>query len=87
MSIQTPTPIAEMIDKLRALLAAPSRQGVQLGIADDGYVEEGGWVYLIVTPSSPGIRAHEYVHRLGEIEQELRKEVGQQVLVVPAAPD
>ena len=87
MSTQTPVKIKEMIDRLRTLLEHRPAQDIKLGIADDGYVEEGGWVYLIVTPSTPGVRAHRYVDLLNEIEREFRKDVGEHVLLVPAAPD
>lgn len=80
--------VVQMIAALRGLLKQQSCNGVSLSIADDGYVEEGGWVYLIVTPDTPGIRAYEYVERLNDLEAELRKVVGDNdVTVVPAVPD
>ena len=87
MSPQDDGRIARMIAKLRELLRKQSGNGVPLVIADDGYVEEGGWVYLILTPAKPGVRAYEYVERLNELECELRKEVDGNILLVPAAPD
>ncbi len=34
-----------------------------------------------------GARVYEYVTLLNKLEQELRKDVGENVLLVPAAPD
>jgi len=76
-----------MIQRLRELLRTQTGNGVDLTIADDGYIEEGGWVFLVVTPAKPGIHAYEYVKRLMELERELRKDVGEQVMLLPAVPD
>lgn len=90
MSAETPARIQDMIDKLRGLLDKVNKRsgdGIQLTIEDGAYVEEGGWVHLIVTPSKAGARVYEYVALLNELEGELRKDVGEQVLLVPAALD
>ena len=90
MSAGTPANIQGMIEKLRGLLDKLNKRsgnGIHLTIEDGAYLEEGGWVYLIVTPSESGARVYEYVALLNELEQELRKDVGEHVLLVPAAPD
>ena len=90
MNAETPANIRSMIEKLRGLLDRLNRQsgnGIHLTIEDDAYLEEGGWVYLIVTPAESGARVCEYVTLLNELEQELRRDVGDRVLLVPAAPD
>jgi len=80
--------IMRLIAKLRELLVKHGGNGLPLAIADDAYVEEDNWVYLIVSPAKAGVRAYEYVERLGELERELRDAVNdQRVLLVPAAPD
>lgn len=82
------TKIVRMIATLRELLKKQSQNGVTLSVADDGYVDEGSWIYLIVKPDKPGIRAYEYVERLNDLEAELRTMVGDNNLtVVPAVPD
>jgi len=85
MTTQThPDPQAALA-ALRNMLADSS--DLPLRVEDDGYVVEGHWLHLIVTPAEPGIRAHQYVGRLDELETKLRRQVGPNVMLVPAMPD
>ena len=61
-----------------------NQTGVALHVPQDGYVEEDDWLNIIVAPDKPGVRAHQYVEALGEIERELQASGLKQVLLVPA---
>ncbi|RJP34698.1 MAG: hypothetical protein C4547_10450 [Phycisphaerales bacterium] len=80
--------VKQIIRHLRGLLRERNGSGVELAVEDDGFYEEGGWLYLVVTPARPGIRAFEYVERLQELERELRREFDNpNILLVPAWGD
>lgn len=88
MSVQANGTVKQMMGRLRELLHEDRGSGIELTIADDGYVEEGGWVHFIVTPARPGIHALEYVQRLQDLERKLRQEFDNpNILLLPAWPD
>lgn len=87
MTTQTHPNPAKAISALRALLRSGDAADVPLTIDDDGYVVEGEWLHLIVKPARTGVRAHQYVDALGELEKKLREKVGPNILLVPAMPD
>lgn len=86
MTTRTHPEPAEAIAALRELLAS-ARTEMPLTVEEQGYVVEGEWLHLIVKPVREGVRAHEYVDTLGELERQLRERVGPNVLLVPAMPD
>jgi len=86
MTTKTHPDPAEAIAALRELLES-SGSRMPLTVEEEGYVVEGEWLHLIVKPVRAGVRAHEYVETLGELERQLRERVGPNVLLVPAMPD
>lgn len=47
--------------------------------------EEDDWLYIVVAPERPGIRALEFVDVLGDVEQQVRQSQHRnEILVVPA---
>jgi len=69
------------------LVSSQKLTGVDLQVPPGGYLEDGGWLNIVVTPVNPGVRAHQYVEALSSIERALRANGIQQVLLVPAISD
>lgn len=47
---------------------------------------EDDWVYIVIVPTKPGIRAADFVDVLGSVEAQVRSQQGkQEILLVPAA--
>ncbi len=45
------------------------------------------WLYIVVVPSKPGVRASEYANFMSKVERELRAAGDDNVLLVPALQD
>ena len=45
------------------------------------------WLYIVVVPSEPGVRALDYAELMSKIERDLRSEGIDNVLLVPALDD
>lgn len=72
------------LDAMRAEGRAP------LQVEERDYRVEDEWLYVVVAPSKPGIRASDYAQVMVDVEQELRETEGgiiDNVLLVPAIPD
>ena len=77
--------IDAILQDVRARLDAKRRTtGIDLLVPQDGYVQDNDWLNVIVAPAGQGIRAHQYVDTLSEVEQELRDGGLEKVLLVPA---
>jgi hypothetical protein len=77
--------IDNIVRDVQARLDARQRvTGVELNVPPGGYVDDDPWLNIIVTPKTNGVRAHEYVDALSEVEQELRASGVDHVLLVPA---
>lgn len=87
MSVSANGNVQLMMDRLRDLIRASNTPDVELTVDDDGHFEEGQWVYFIVDPAKPGVRAMAYVERLQELEKRLREEFGPNIMLVPARGD
>jgi hypothetical protein len=77
--------IDNIIQEVQTKLDAyQKRTGISLRVPKDGYIQDDPWLNVVVTPTSPGVRAHQYVDALEELEKELRKNGHKDVLLVPA---
>lgn len=77
--------IDDIIREVQSWLDAyQKRTGISLRVPQGGYVQDDPWLNVVVTPTSPGVRAHQYVDALDELEKELRKNGLKDVLLVPA---
>jgi hypothetical protein len=86
--MKTPAQIRLIVQAVQAKLDAQRETtGLDLLVPKGGYLEEDDWLSVVVTPAVPGIRAHQYVDALGQIEQELRASGVDHVLPVPALAD
>lgn len=71
-----------IIEKARKRL---DREGVALKVAEERL--EDDWLYIVVVPTRPGVRASEHARLMSQIERELRQEGDDNVLLVPAMED
>jgi len=77
--------ITDIVEKVRNRLAEGEREGVHLKVVKEKL--EDDWLYIVVVPSKPGVRASEYANFMSKIERELRAQGDDQVLLVPALED
>ncbi|HWB53649.1 MAG TPA: hypothetical protein VG722_05630 [Tepidisphaeraceae bacterium] len=74
--------ITDIVDKVRNRLAEGEREGIHLKVVSHKLDDD--WLYIVVVPSKPGVRASEYANFMSKIERELRAQGDDQVLLVPA---
>jgi hypothetical protein len=75
----------DIVNKVRDRLAEAEREGVFLKVT--GEKLDGDWLYIVVVPSRPGVRASEYANYMSKVERELRASGNDNVLLVPALDD
>jgi hypothetical protein len=76
---------SEIVDKVKQRLVDAQRDGIYLEVRD-GKLEDD-WLYIVVVPSRPGVRASEYANHMSKVERELRAAGNYNVLLVPALND
>ena len=79
--LQVPAIVAEV----RQRLADEALRGVHLQVAGERLDDD--WLYVVVTPSQPGVRASDHARLMSRIERELRQDGNDHVLLVPALED
>ncbi len=62
-----------------------SAPGSNLQVA--GEKLEDDWLYVVVAPSQPGVRALDHADTMSKIERELRRSGKSHVLLVPTLED
>jgi len=77
--------ITPIIEKVRRRLAEGEREGIHLQVVSQKLDDD--WLYIVVVPSKPGVRASEYANFMSRIERELRAQGEDNVLLVPALED
>jgi hypothetical protein len=77
----TQAEVPGIIAKVRHRLAEASNQGVHLEVVRDKF--EDDWLYVVVAPSRPGVRALDHANTMSKIERELRQEGKSHVILVP----
>lgn len=77
--------VSEIVDKVRTRLKDAERDGIYLSVVDERLDDD--WLYIIVTPTRPGVRASDHARLMSRIERELRQEGDDKVLLVPAIED
>jgi hypothetical protein len=75
----------DIVDKVKRRLADAEKEGVHLKVMD--YKLDDEWLYIVVVPSTAGVRASEYANYMSRIERELRTGGDDRVLLVPALED
>lgn len=77
--------IAGIVDKVRDRLAAAEGEGIHLKVAGEKLDDD--WLYVVVVPSRPGVRASDHADLMARIERGLRADGDANVLLVPALQD
>ena len=77
--------VPEIVKKVERRLADAEREGVYLRVADERL--EDDWLYIVVVPTRPGVRASDHARLMTQIERELRQQGDNNVLLVPALDD
>ncbi len=74
-----------IVNQVRQRLAEGERDGVYLKV--DNVKLDDDWLYIVVVPSRPGVRASEYANFMSKVERELRHAGHDNVLLVRALED
>jgi len=77
--------VTDIVDKVRKRLDDGEKEGIHLKVVSEKLDDD--WLYIVVVPSKPGVRASEYANYMSKIERELRAAGDDHVLLVPALQD
>lgn len=77
--------IREIVAKVEEQLVAAEQDGVFLKVANHRLDDD--WLYVIVVPARPNVRASDHARLMSQIERNLRREGAERVLLVPALED
>ena len=77
--------IEPVVVKVEQLLAEAETHGVYLQIANSKY--EDDWLFIVVVPSRPGVRASDHADLMSKIERQLRADGDNHILLVPVLED
>lgn len=84
---RTPEQVARIVERVETLLQERNKRlAYNLAVPQDGWVQEGEWVNVLVAPDRAGVRGSEFAEVLGAIDEQLRQEGIENVLLVPANP-
>ena len=81
----TQAEVPGIVAEVRHRLAEASNQGIYLQVISDKL--EDDWLYVVVAPSQPGVRALDHAQTMSNIERDLRQSGKSHVLLVPALED
>lgn len=77
--------VQEIVEKVEQRLVQAEGQGVHLKV--QGHRLDDEWLYIVVVPTRPGVRASDHARLMSQIERELRTQGADNVLLVPALED
>lgn len=77
--------VTDIVGKVEKRLVEAERDGIYLKVS--GSKLDDDWLYIVVVPSRPGVRASEHANFMSKIERELRAAGDDNVLLVPALAD
>ena len=75
----------DIVDKVRHRLADAEREGIHLKVTRESLDDE--WLYIVVSPARPGVRASDHAQIVSRIEREPRAAGDDNVLLVPVLED
>jgi hypothetical protein len=81
----TTTQVTEIVQKVRDRLGDGEKEGIHLKVVSEKLDDD--WLYIVVVPPKPGVRAFEYANFMSKIERELRAAGDDHLLLVPALED
>lgn len=74
-----------IVAEVRRRLADVAGQGVHLHVTGERLDDD--WLYVVVEPNRPGVRASDHARLMSAIERSLRQAGTDHVLLVPALED
>ena len=77
--------IIEIVDKVKNRLAEAEKRGIHLRVASEKLDDD--WLYIVVVPTQPGVRASDHALTMSQIERELRENGDNNVLLVPSVDE
>ena len=77
--------VTDIVNKVKQRLVDGEQEGIHLKVT--GHKLDDDWLYIVVVPSKPGVRASEYANYMSKVERELRTAGDDNVLLVPALED
>ena len=77
--------VAAIVADVRNRLAHAAKKGVHLRVVREKL--EDDWLYVVVEPAQPGVRALDHAEAMSEIERELRRQGTEHVLLLPTLED
>jgi hypothetical protein len=77
--------VTDIVDKVKKRLAEGEQDGIYLKVTNEKLDDD--WLYIVVVPSRPGVRASEHASFMSKVERELRAAGDDNVRIVPALAD
>lgn len=77
--------VQPIVHKVERLLAEAEPAGIHLKVS--GHNLDDDWLYVVVVPKQPGVRASDHAQLMSQIERKLRTDGDDRVLLVPALED
>jgi hypothetical protein len=77
--------IEPIVHKVEQMLVVAESRGIHLKVAD--YKLDDDWLYIVVVPDRPGVRASDHAELMSKIERQLRAQGNDHVLLVPVLED
>ena len=77
--------VPKIVAQVQERLAEAAQRGVHLQVSGERL--EDDWLYIVITPERPGVRASDHARLMSQIERGLREGGTNQVLLVPAVED
>ncbi len=81
----TQAQVPEIVAEVRQRLDDVAKEGIHLQVLSEKL--EDGWLYVVVAPSEPGVRASDHARIMSQIEREMRKKGTDRILLVPTLED
>lgn len=73
----------QILDTVENTLERHQPVDYRIEMSRDGVRNDGQWWYVVVHPTKPDVRASEYTHALEQVENEIARDHGVNVLLVP----
>lgn len=83
--MKTDDQVSNVLDQVKKHLDTAAEENIRLNV--DGHKLDDEWLYIVLTPSQPGMRASDHAELMAKIEKQLRKDGFDKVLLVPAIED
>ena len=77
--------VPAIVAEVRQQLAVAAQQGVRLEVSGERLDDD--WLYVMVTPAEPGVRASDHAGLMSKVERHLRQRGAGNVLLVPTLDD